>query len=159
MQYIDELSLSVHWYDESTAQDQTGSPKHFALFSDRISKNIKSHQGKNFFFANIVLNRKNYKDALQIVRFVRQSHYPVQQILISVVAPEGLADDRFSELVFDLEDFRWQIPELVSYCEDNGLVLRFFGLPSCILGAEYLEYANDLHWEERHTIERFVNAD
>ena len=83
----------------------------------------------------------------------------VQQILISNIAPEWLADHDFEDLVFDLYDFQKYITEIVDYCDKNDLILRFFGLPTCILAEKYFDYSNDAHWEERHTIERFSNKD
>ena len=81
----------------------------------------------------------------------------LKQILISNIAPEWAAEHNFSDLVFDLLDFKKYISEIVDYCEKNNLILRFFGLPTCILGDKYYNYSNDEHWEQRHTIERFTN--
>nr|MDD3720125.1 radical SAM protein [Candidatus Gracilibacteria bacterium] len=160
LKYIDELSLSIHWYDEETVKKQTGLKNHFDIYKNYISKNIiKYKTNNNFFFSNIVLNKYNYQNIMEIIKFIKSTYIDVKQILISNIAPEGLADHTFSELVFDLYEFKKYIPEIVNYCNENSLTLRFFGLPTCILGELYYDYSNDEHWEERHTIERFTTKD
>lgn len=155
--YIDELSLSIHWFDQESCRIQTQHKDHFYIFVQKIIPNIIKFQQSNFFFTNIVLNKDNYLDGKKILEFIVESWYPVMQVLFSNIAPEGLADHHFSELVFDLDIFKSTIPNIVSYCIENNLTLRFFWLPTCILWDEYQIYANDLHWEERHTIERYTN--
>ncbi len=157
--YIDEFSLSIHGYDAVTMQEQTGNKHHFSILESSIFKNIKKYQKNNFFFANIVLNQKNYRHIIKILKFIQESEYPAEQILISVVAPEGLAEKSYSDVVFDLFDFQKYIPGVVEYCNTHELTVRFFGLPTCLLGSEYLDYSSDSHWEERNTIERFTDLD
>lgn len=158
LNYIDELSLSVHWFDQVSCFQQTGHQKHFLLFP-HIVENIKKFQRWNYFFCNIVLNQYNYWHILDIIKFIVTSGYPVKQILISTVAPEWIAKHSYWKLTFDLYAFQSQIPQVVEYCNGHGIILRFFWLPTCILGEEYKAYANDAHWEERHTIERFTAWD
>lgn len=160
LQYIDELSLSIHWFDAKSAEEQTGNKHHFDIFDTSISKHIARHQqANNFFFANIVLNQKNYRDTVKILAYIKSSGYPVKQVLISNIAPEGLAEHDFAKLVFDLHEFQEYIPAIVNYCDSSWLTLRFFWLPTCILADEFASYANDAHWEWRNTIERFTDAD
>ena len=157
--YIDELSLSVHWDSQETCTEQTGDRGHFDRFP-KIIQNINQYKGQhNILFTNIVLNQKNYTQALKIIQFLHAKGYQMDQVLISVVAPEGIADHHFWGLVFDLSIFAWYIPDIVTYCDHHGVKLRFFGLPTCILWERYIDYANDIHWEERHTIERFATQD
>lgn len=157
LSYIDEVSLSIHWFDEESCEEQIKLDNHFNIYTDKISKNIDKYQQWNFFFSNVVINKYNYKDTLKIIKFIHESKYPVQQILVSNIAPEGLADIDFKDLVFDLNDFKNYIPDIIEYCDNNSLILRFFWLPTCVLWEKYMDYANDAHWEERHTIERFTN--
>lgn len=159
LKYIDELSLSIHWFNEESCFEQTGRKKHFEIFSNLIAPNIQKYNNNNFFFSNIVINKFNYSATLDIIKFIKQSQYPVKQILISNIAPEWLADHNFKNLVFDINDFKNYIPEIIEYCDANNLILRFFWFPLCILWEKYANYSNDEHWEERHTIERYTNAD
>ncbi len=157
LRYIDELSLSIHWFDQASCEQQTGHKKHFDLFNI-IAKNIKNYNQNNFFFCNVVINKHNYKNTLKIIKFVKKSAYPIAQVLVSNIAPEGIADHNFKDLAFSLDIFKKDIPSIVDYTQKNNIILRFFWLPTCILWEEYEEYANDAHWEERHTIERYTNA-
>ena len=156
LKYIDELSLSIHWYDSESCFTQTWSKQHFEIFK-KISKNIKQYHTGNFFFSNVVINKYNYKNTLDIIKFIKQSDYPVQQILVSNIAPEWLADHDYEKLVFDLLDFSKYLDSIISFVREKNIILRFFWLPTCILWDKYKEYSNDAHWEERHTIERFTN--
>ncbi len=70
LRYIDELSLSVHWYDPKSCVEQTGDSEHFQNFS-KIIENINRYKSpKNTFFTNIVINRLNYRDILLIIEFL-----------------------------------------------------------------------------------------
>ncbi len=158
LEFIDELSLSIHWYDKETCEKQVWVPNHFNIYKNYISKNIwKYKNDKTFLFSNVVLNKYNYKNTLDIVKFIKSTYPWIKQILISNIAPEWLADNDFSSLVFDLLNFKNYIPGIVNYCNDNDLILRFFWIPMCIITEKYQDYSNDKHWEERHTIERFTN--
>lgn len=158
LEYIDELSFSIHWFDQKSCEQQTGHKKHFDIFTKNVIPNVTKYQKDNFFFSNIVLDRKNYLDAKKIIEFIVDTWYPVRQVLISNIAPEWLAEHNFSELVFDLYKFQETIPDIVDYCDNRNITLRFFGLPTCVLWDKFEDYANDMHWEERHTIERFTNS-
>lgn len=156
LQYIDELSLSVHWYDAESAYFQTKLKNHFTIFHTAV-KNIVKYQKGQMFFINIVLNSHNFLFAEKIIDCICDSWYPVHQILISNIAPEGKADIDYDKLVFSLDEFAKTIPGIIENCDHRGILLRFFWLPMCILGDRYSNYSNDTHWEERHTIERFTN--
>ncbi len=157
LNYIDELSLSIHWYDKKSCLEQTWNKNHFDNFK-LIASNINNNKQNNFFFSNIVLNNYNYKDIINILKFIKESYFPVKQILISNIAPEWLADNNYANLVFDLVDFKTYITDIINFCNANNLILRFFWIPICILGEENKQYSNDTHWEERHTIERFTDV-
>ena len=76
---------------------------------------------------NIVLNKYNYKFALKILQFlIEDAQYPLQHVLYSIVAPEGIADIYYQDLVFDLYDFQSDIHEISQYCKHNNINLRFF---------------------------------
>ena len=156
MEYIDELSLSVHWYNQESCYKQIWHKNHFEIFK-KVAYNIKKYKKNNFFFNNVVINKHNFKDTLKIIKFLYESDYPMKQVLVSNIAPEWIAENDFKDLVFDLYEFKELIPAIVKYIEEKWIILRFFWIPTCILDNKYSEYANDAHWEERHTIERYTN--
>jgi len=153
LKYINELSLSVHWYSLETCGKQTGMKWHFNNFPT-IARNIEKYKTDNYFFLNIVINTYNYTDVEKIMDFVMNSGYNFQQALVSNIAPEGSAKHNYKDLAFDLNDFKNFIPWIVNKCISSEKILRFFWIPSCILWEENADYSNDEHWEERHTIER-----
>ena len=72
LKYIDELSLSVHWDSQETCIEQTGDIEHFNRFP-KIIQNINHYKSQNnTFFTNIVLNKKNYTSALDVIQFLHQ---------------------------------------------------------------------------------------
>lgn len=158
LRYIDELSLSVHWYNGETCEKQVWLKHHFKNFS-KIVENIEKYKQNNFFFLNIVINKYNYFDTEKIIDFVIKTWYNFKQVLVSNIAPEWSAKHNYKDLVFDLDDFKNYISWIIGICNKNNKILRFFWLPTCILWDNFLEYSNDEHWEERHTIERFFNTD
>lgn len=158
LKYIDELSLSVHWYSEETCEKQIWLKYHYKNFF-KIVENIEKYRQDNFFFLNIVINKYNYFDTEKIIDFVMNTWYNFKQVLISIVAPEWSARHNFWDLVFDLDDFKNYIPEIIKKANENNKILRFFWIPTCILWEKNIDYSNDFHWEQRHTIERFFNKD
>lgn len=154
---IDELSLSIHWFDKDSCKKQIWSSKHFENIGKIIENINKYKKSDTELFLNIVLNRYNYKDVIKIIEFVDNSGYNFWQVLVSYIAPEWAGLRNYSELSIDLNEFQKLIPSIVNLCEKKGKVLRFFWLPYCILWEKYWEYSNDLHWEPRNTIERIVD--
>jgi len=109
LKYINELSLSVHWYSLETCGKQTGMKWHFNNFPT-IARNIEKYKTDNYFFLNIVINTYNYTDVEKIMDFVMNSGYNFQQALVSNIAPEGSAKHNYKDLAFDLNDFKNFIP-------------------------------------------------
>jgi hypothetical protein len=105
-----------------------------------------------FLMANIVAIRDNFAGLAETVRVA--ASWGVKQALISNVAPEGAVQDDYGRFAVRLADWRRAVPEIVRAADESGIVLRFFGLPMCALGAEHLARSNDLHWAPRATIER-----
>ena len=54
--------------------------------------------------------------------------------------------------------FKSIIPEWLDFAEKNNLIIRFFGLPICVLGDNYI-YSNDLTYDARMTYELGVAND
>lgn len=154
LKYIDELSLSVHWYDEDTCYKQVGVKNHFNNYS-KIVQNVMKYTNNSELFLNIVINKYNYKDVLKIIKFNIDLWYDFDQVLVSNIAPEWKAEHDFEKISFNLDELKQYIPDIVDFCNKNNKRLRFFWIPNCVLSEKYEEYSNDLHWEGRHTIERF----
>jgi len=158
--YLDQIILSVHWYNKKTCSLQTWDINHFNNFFKIISNINKYKKNNTYLMVNIVLNKNNYKDWIKILKFLKEDvKYDLKHVLFSIVAPEGLADNDYYKLVLDLNDFQNNyLFDIIYYCNSNNLLLRFFWLPICILWDKNSEYSNDLYWTSRNTIERFTNS-
>ncbi|MEK7232754.1 MAG: radical SAM protein [Elusimicrobiota bacterium] len=148
---VDEICLSVHGPDAEThdaAADTRGS-------FDRAMKalaNIEAHGASTYLLTNTVVTRLNW-DRLEDTLALLTSHPKVRHCLLSNVAPEGRASGAYKSLVVPLSKWRQRVPALARPFETNGVVLRLFGLPLCVLGGR-LELSNDAHYSPRVTVER-----
>ena len=159
LEYVDVLSLSIHWYDGASCTEQTGDPKHFARFPD-ICKNVtKYKRPEHYYQSNIVLNRKNYESLPRIVENMRDTWYSVDHILVSYIAPEGVARKDYKNLSIEYDRVMPYIRKTKKLCDQERRNFRVFGIPLCILWDDMEENSNDTYWKERHTIERFTNKD
>lgn len=158
-QYVDVLSLSIHWYDDVSCIEQTADPLHFSRFPT-ISKNAAIYKQNNHYYqTNIVLNRYNYKNLEKIIQNIIDTWYPVDHILISYVAPEWDARSRYGELSISYEEI---VPYIVlgkKLADLYGKNFRIFGIPLCKLPENLYECSNDFYWQERNTIERYTNKE
>lgn len=154
--FIDELSLSIHFYDEKTCLEQMWSKEHFTNIW-KIINNIEKYKTNQYFFLNIVINSLNYKNINKIIDFVVGLWYDFSQILVSYVAPEWDALKNYKKLSFEYNKLKKEIPKIVKVCKEKWKIIRFFWVPICILWEEFEDYSNDKHWQERHTIERHQN--
>ena len=73
-----------------------------------------------------------------------------QLLIVSNTTPEGAALDRYDELAVPLEDLAAVLPTVPGRVP--GMVVRFFGVPMCLLGQHHM-LSNDLHWDPRVTTE------
>ncbi len=71
-------------------------------------------------------------------------------IVVSNTTPEGGGLDHFRELGLPLATIAEVMPKAAARA--HGAVLRFFGMPMCLLGAHDV-LSNDLHWDPRVTVE------
>ncbi len=155
--YVDVLSLSIHWYDESSCTEQTWDPSHFSRFTDICKHTSLYKTHKQYYQTNIVLNQYNYKHLEKIIQNIIYTGYPVDHILVSYVAPEWDARSRYSELSVSYEEI---IPYLLvgkNLADTTGKNFRIFWVPLCKLPEDLHICSNDFYWKERNTIERYTN--
>lgn len=152
---ISEISLSLHAPDADLHDRlcQNGESFQNMLLALR---NIQSFSSKYRFagFANIVAVKENFHVISGIIKFASRYSF-IGQIMISRVAPEGRAKDNYYGLAVALADYRLLIDSWIGSARKKNIILRFFGVPLCLLGKKY-GLSNDWWWSDRLTIERWT---
>ncbi len=159
LEYVDVLSLSIHWFDQESCVRQVWDEGHYDRFRD-IAKNVTMYKKSHHYFqSNIVINELNYRHLIDIAKNMMDMGYDVNHFLVSYIAPEGLARRDYKALSMDYADVMPHIHILRDFSQIYQKELRIFGIPLCVLGDDYEQISNDTHWKERNTIERFTTKE
>ncbi|MBW2262671.1 MAG: radical SAM protein [Deltaproteobacteria bacterium] len=150
MPLIDELSLSIHGSGAAVHDRMTGRR---GSFDDLLEtrRNAARFNESVSLFVNCVVTRRNVDDVGGVLELCNRLGVPT--LIISNVAPEGRALDRYERLAVPLGRWRTMAPSLARRAGELGVQVRFFGLPLCVLGDARMK-SNDLHWDPRVTVER-----
>jgi MoaA/NifB/PqqE/SkfB family radical SAM enzyme len=148
---LDELCLSVHGPDAATHDACAGTEGSFARAMKALDRVERRGPGVRLL-TNTVVTRRNWERLDETLALLR-AHPKVAHCLVSNVAPEGRASRAYRELAVPLEAWRRRVPELARPFAGSPAVLRFFGLPLCVLGGR-TELSNDAHFSPRATVER-----
>ncbi len=146
--FIDEVCFSFHGHNSSLHNFHTQNADSFERLEKAVRNLLKFPIR---FSSNTVITKYNLPYLDKILEFLAK--LGVEQSMLSNLAPEGRGLKNYSDLAVRLSDLRKKIPNLVKIAEKKNVILRFFGLPLCLLG-EYASYSNDLHWDERINIEQ-----
>jgi len=148
--FLDQVSLSLHGSNAKIHNLHTQQKESFSkiiLSFANIAEYIKK-QKKPYFMVNSSLTNYNLEDIINILNFVKQ--YGVKQVLISNISPEGTAYNNYLDLAVRYSKLKDFIPKWVDFANNNGLILRLFGLPLCVLNMLEV-YSNDLSYDPRTT--------
>lgn len=149
--WVDEISFSLHGPDANTHDSITGRPGSFEGILSSIRNLAGTDKGKIKGFANIVAIRHNADRLRYTIKLLSGLPF-IRQVMISNAAPEGRAEEHYSELNISLDDWPDLAKEIWDASRQAGLTLRFFGIPACILPDPML--SNDLYWTPRTTWEK-----
>lgn len=148
--WLDKVSFSLHGFNAKTHNFHTKNPESFSKVKKALS-NMSEFGKDKFGMVNIIITPYNIGFLEKIMSFA--SNYDcIRHILFSAVAPEGNGLKNYQSLSVPLKTIQKKVPTLVEVAKKNFLVLRFFGLPMCVLGGFY-RFSNDLYWTARSTIE------
>jgi MoaA/NifB/PqqE/SkfB family radical SAM enzyme len=150
MPLLDELSLSLHGSRADLHDRQTGRRGSFEDLME-TRRNASRFNPDVSLFANSVVTRRNVDDLAGVVDLCARLGVP--HLIVSNVAPEGRALERYARLAVRLDRWRSEAPALAARASGLGVRVRFFGLPLCALGTARMK-SNDLHWDPRVTVER-----
>ena len=144
---LDEALFSVHGPDAATHDALTRVPGSF----DKQLRAIElARQRPGFLLAvNTVMCRPNIEKLPDTVAFLDALGPAL--IVVSNTTPEGAAYEHYEELAVPLATLARVLPQVPS--KARQAVLRFFGVPMCLLAAEHRMLSNDLHWDPRVTVE------
>ncbi|MFH1434693.1 MAG: radical SAM protein [Pseudomonadota bacterium] len=152
--FIDELSLSVHGPDEKihdAATGRTGSHRDITAAAGhavRINPAVE-------LMANMVVTKLNFKHVPAVISLC--ARLGARQVLVSNPSPEGRALERYAEIAVRLADWRGALDEIVAAGDGKDVIIRFFGIPLCVLG-DWKQKSNDLFFDPRVTVERANRA-
>lgn len=99
-------------------------------------------------FVNTVVTKHNVDVLPDTVAFAES--LGAKLIVVSNTTPEGGGADKYRELGLPLARIAEVMPQVGARVDKA--VLRFFGMPMCLLGP-YDLWSNDLHWDPRVTVE------
>lgn len=144
---LDECMFSLHGPSAAVHDDMTRRAGSFVQVLDAVglARTIKPELD---LAVNIVLTRRNIDHLGDTVALAAE--LGASLIVVSNVSPEGRGLDHYAELAVSLADLAERLPAVVERA--GGSILRFFGVPLCILGAHTM-LSNDLHWDPRVTVE------
>ncbi len=154
MPLIDELSLSIHGGTDAVHDACTGRPGSFeGLIA--TARNARKHAPAAALFVNTVVTRLNREAVNGVVDLA--SGLGASLLVVSNAAPEGKALDAYGDLAVPLEAWPGMAAGIARAADAGGMVVRFFGLPMCVLGEARMK-SNDLYWDPRVTVERGCGA-
>jgi len=148
--YLDEICFSLYGHNAGVHNFHTANKESFGRLL-RALRNVEDLPENISGFVNIVMTRHNFDFLGDIINLLGP-YKKIRQVLISNFAPEGNGLRNFKELVVRLSDIKEKIGGLARAAYNNSLIVRFFGMPLCILDG-FRDFSNDLHWSPRATIE------
>ena len=145
--HLDEALFSLHGPSPEINDALTQRSGSFARVTGamRLARSIKPEFG---MYVNTVLTRHNVEHLPETVRLAES--LGASLIVVSNLTPEGGGESRYAELAPSLEVLARVLPAAAEVAQ--SAVLRFFGVPMCILGPHRM-LSNDLHWDPRVTVE------
>lgn len=149
--FLDEVCFSLHGHNAQLHNRHTRNQASFGML-ERAFENFRRSLKKTRLYSNTVVTRHNFKYLPQIIGLARKKG--VSQMLISNIVPEGNALVNYRELSVPLSQFVKMIPKLAAAAKKQHIVIRFFGLPLCIIDQRFMNHSNDVWWSPRLTVEK-----
>jgi len=138
---IDDLIISIHGHNQELIEKQS---KNKNLHKNLIKAlaNINKYFNGRVLKANCVINKLNYRFLPEIVKFIDQSK--IKEINLTSLDIR----DYNKSLSINFNKLMPTINKIVTYSQENNLILRFSDIPLCLLG-EHQHLANDLYFDNR----------
>lgn len=149
--WLDEICFSIHGHNAYLHNFHTRNRQSFGRLL-RALKNVEDSGREIFGLANVVVTKHNFYSLPEIINFIGR-YDKIKHVLISNFAPEGDGLRNFRALAVNIAEMKEEVGLLAALAKDRSLIIRFFGLPLCVLKG-YEGLSNDLHWSGRTTIEQ-----
>lgn len=147
MPFLDEALFSLHGPDAQTHDALARRAGSFQRVTTAMTR-CRTLRPDFGAYVNTVLTRHNAAVLPQTVALA--DTLGARLIVVSNTTPEGAGLDDYAALAVPLSVLAEVLPRSVSSAKTA--VLRFFGVPMCLLGA-HRALSNDLHWDPRVTVE------
>lgn len=147
MPYLDDVLFSLHGPDAATHDALTRTSGSFARVMRAID-NAKKQAGFRPS-VNTVVTQANLESLPRLAQ--QLADLGVGLWILSNTTPEGAGEDHYDALTVRLADLGAMAPTLVEAA--SPAVVRFFGVPACVLPPAVRKHSNDLHWNPRVTVE------
>jgi MoaA/NifB/PqqE/SkfB family radical SAM enzyme len=145
--YLDEVCFSIHGH---SAKEHNMIVKTQGSFSNLSRALAWLSDYPIRIFSNTVISRLNFNSLEKIETFLLKKK--IKHMLFSNLAPEGRGLRDYQALAVRLSEIKTKIPVLIKKANAHKSIIRFFGMPACILG-DFACYSNDFYWDERLTLE------
>lgn|GEM_PF-494540 len=144
--HLDEGLFSLHGPTAEVHDPLAGRSGSFA----QVTTALRTAAASPGFMAavNTVLTPANVRHLPETAELA--ASLGAQLLIVSNTTPEGAALDRYDELAVPLDELARVLPTVPDRVP--GMVVRFFGVPMCLLGPHRM-LSNDLHWDPRVTTE------
>ncbi|MCB9682734.1 MAG: radical SAM protein [Alphaproteobacteria bacterium] len=145
--WLDEALFSLHGPNAAVNDRMTRRQGSFDQTIAAIRNTLEVNPGFDLF-VNTVVTKLNVDHLPDTVGFAAE--LGAKLIVVSNTTPEGGGFDKYRELGLPLARIAEVMPQVPARA--GNAILRFFGMPMCLLGAHDV-LSNDLHWDPRVTVE------
>ena len=145
--HLDEALFSLHGPDAETHDALARREGSFTRVTTAMQR-CRALRPDFGAYVNTVLTRHNAQKLPETIALA--DSLGAKLIVVSNTTPEGAGLDAYADLAVPLSVLADVLPRSVPSAK--SAVLRFFGVPMCLLGT-HRTLSNDLHWDPRVTVE------
>ncbi len=142
--HLDEICVSIHGASAAVMDPITRLSGSFALV-DRALRNIEDSPARLYVATSCIASAGNVGHLSETLAYLAQFK-KVKHFTVANVAPISGGEKRYTALALPLARLAEEVPGLALLAGRQGIALRFFGTPPCVLGPEYRHLADDFHW-------------
>lgn len=152
--YIDEMVLSIHGHTHELHDRLTGAKGSYGKFISAM-ENIHRNKREIYLITDTVILTENIDQVGEITDFLLM--FPkLKHLLFSNVNIPPDKIELLKWLVPTLPTVRKILPEIVTRTVAKQRILRFYGIPLCIMG-DYKCYSSDLSFEPKVVVEQYMD--